>query len=105
MRGLRGRLGATREEFAQGLGVATSSVHRWEAGRVTPDRRTREKLSSLHEILGLLDPHFRAEGRLQFFKTPQPRLEGDRPMDLLGLPSAAKRMAGLLESILAGDFS
>lgn len=105
IRKLRKRLGATQEEFAQVLGVAASSVHRWEAGRVAPDRKTREKLASLLPILGLLDRHFRMEGRVQFFKTPQPRLEGDRPLDLLGLPSAVKRIEGLIKSILAGDFS
>jgi len=104
-RALRKRLGATQEEFARVLGVATSSVHRWEAGRVRPDRRTGERLASLDVILNRLDKHFRAEGRVQFFTMPQARLDGDRPMDLLGLPSAVKRIDGLIKSILAGDFS
>ncbi|HLY74025.1 MAG TPA: hypothetical protein VKU80_07885 [Planctomycetota bacterium] len=105
IRELRRRLPATQEEFAQILEVASSSVHRWEAERVEADRRTREKMSSLNKILGMLDKHFRAEGRVDFFRTPQPRLDGDRPMDLLGLPSAEKRIGVLVKSILAGDFS
>ncbi len=105
IRGVRRRLGATQEEFARILGVATSSVHRWEAGRVAPDRRACGKLAGLREILRILDKHFRVEGRVLFFKTPQARLEGDRPMDLLGLPSAGKRIGDLIKSMLAGDFS
>ena len=105
IRELRRKLGATQEEFAQILGVATSSVHRWEAGKVSPDRKTGEKLATLVPILKTLDKHFRVEGRVQFFKTVQPRLEGDRPMDLLGLPSAAKRIESVVKSLLAGDFS
>jgi len=105
IRELRKRMGATQEEFAQILGVAASSVHRWEAGRVSPDRRTCDKMASLVPILRILDKHFRVEGRAQFFKTPQPRLDGDRPMDLLGLPSATKRIESVVKSILAGDFS
>lgn len=105
VRDLRKRLGATQEEFAQVLAVTTSSVHRWEAGRVSPDRRICDKLTSLNKVLALLDKHFRVDGRVQFFKTPQPRLDGDRPMDLLGLPSATKRIDDLIRSMLAGDFS
>lgn len=105
VRELRKRLPATQEELAQILDVATSSVHRWEAGRVEADRRTCEKMSSLMRILVLLDKHFRADGRIEFFRTPQTRLDGDRPMDLLGLPSAEKRIGVLVKSILSGDFS
>jgi DNA-binding XRE family transcriptional regulator len=105
IRELRRRLPATQEEFAQILDVASSSVHRWEAGRVEADRRTCEKMSSLKKIVSMLDKHFRAEGRVEFFRTPQPRLDDDRPMDLLGLPSAEKRIGVLVKSILAGDFS
>jgi DNA-binding XRE family transcriptional regulator len=105
LRSLRKQLGATQGELSQILEVAPSSVHRWEAERVTPDRRTCEKLSSLRDISRLLDQHFRAEGRVRFFVTPQARLDGDRPMDLLGLPSAMKRIGELIKAILAGDFS
>lgn len=105
IREIRKRLGATQEEHAQILGVATSSVHRWEAGKVSPDRKTGEKFTTLVAILKTLDKHFRVDGRVQFFKTPQPRLDGDRPMDVLGLPSAAKRIESVVKSILAGDFS
>ncbi|HEV3029704.1 MAG TPA: helix-turn-helix domain-containing protein [Planctomycetota bacterium] len=105
IRDLRKRLGATQEEFAQVLGVTTSSVHRWEAERVTPDRQVGEKLSRLKKIIQLLDKHFRVGGRARFFMTPHPRLEGDRPKDFLGLPSASKRIGDLLKSMLSGDFS
>jgi DNA-binding transcriptional regulator YiaG len=105
IRSLRKQLGATQEEFAQVLEVTTSTVHRWEAERVAPDRRVIDKLSGLKRVLQLLDKHFRPEGRVLFFKTPHPRLDGDRPMDLLGLPSATKRIGDLIKSILAGDFS
>src|SRR5258706_779184 len=84
IRDLRKKLGATQEEFAQVLEVTTSSVHRWEAERVAPDRRVCDKLSSLKLLLQLLDKHFRPEGRILFFKTPDSRLDGDRPLDLLG---------------------
>jgi transcriptional regulator with XRE-family HTH domain len=105
VRDLRKRLGATQEEFAQVLGVTTSSVHRWEAGRVTPERHVGEKLSGLKKVIQLLDKHFRVDGRVRFFMTPHPRLEGDRPKDLLGLPSAPKRIGDLIRSMLSGDFS
>jgi len=59
----------------------------------------------LEVILNRPDKHFRLEGRVQFFTTPQLRLDGDRPMDLPGLPSAVKRIDSLIKSILAGDFS
>jgi transcriptional regulator with XRE-family HTH domain len=105
VKSLRNRLGATQQELADLLQVAASSVHRWEAGRATPDRKTLARLGTLGRLLDLLDPHFRPEGRVEFFRTPQARLDGDRPMDLLGLPSAERRIERLIAALLAGDFS
>ena len=105
IRRLRTDIVATQEEFAQIVGVVASTVHRWEKGDVAPDRKTAERLSRLKEIVAFLDKYFEQQGRAAFLKTPDPRLDGDRPMDLLGLPSGVKRIKACINAMRAGDFA
>lgn len=99
---LRARVGATREEFAQIVGVVAATVYRWEKGTAEPEQRMARKLGRLKEIVDLLEAGFTVEGMKFFFTTPHPRLQGDRPMDLLEFDSGAERVKGLIESAMTG---
>lgn len=99
---LRDRVSATREEFAQIVGVVSATVYRWEKGLVEPEPKMARKLGRLKEIVDLLEAGFTVEGLRFFFTTPHPRLQGDRPMDLLEFDSGAERVKGLIESALTG---
>jgi len=49
VRSSRLRIGMTQEEFASQLGVASSSVQNWEAGRTRPHRGTMARIKKLAE--------------------------------------------------------
>ncbi len=100
--GLRKRVGATQEEFAQIVGVVAATVYRWEKGAVKPEQKMARKLGRLKEIVDLLEAGFEVEGLKFFFTTAHPRLQGDRPMDLLEFDSGAERVKGLIESAMTG---
>ena len=102
VRELRTRLGATQEEFAQIVGVVAATVYRWEKGLVKPEPKMARKLGRLKEIVDLLQAGFQIEGLKVFFTAPHPRLQGDRPMDLLDFDSGAERVKGLIESAMTG---
>lgn len=99
---LRKSLGATQEEFARIVGVVAATVHRWEKGIVKPEPRMARKLGRLKEIVDLVQAGFQVEGLKVFFTTPHPRLQGDRPMDLLNFDSGAERVKGLIEAAMTG---
>lgn len=99
---LRVRVGVTQEEFAQIVGVVAATVYRWEKGIAKPEQRMARKLGRLKEIVDLLKVGFDVEGLKFFFITPHPRLQGDRPMDLLDFDSGAERVKGLIESAMTG---
>ena len=101
---LRKRVDATQEQFARILGVVASTVHRWESGAVEPDRQATEKLMRLRDIAAMLDRSFRQAGRAEWFMTPEARLGGDRPMDLLALPTGVRKIREYLAALKAGDF-
>lgn len=102
IRALRESLGATQEEFAQIVGVVVATIYRWEKGRVKPEAKMARKLGRLKEIVDLLHAGFEVEGLKLFFTTPHPRLQGDRPMDLLDFDSGTERVKGLIESAMTG---
>ena len=99
---LRKNVDATQEEFAQIIGVVTATVYRWEKGMVQPELKMARKLGRLKEIVDLLKAGFEVEGLKLFFVTSHPRLQGDRPMDLLDFDSGAERVKGLIESTMTG---
>lgn len=99
---LRARVGATQEEFAQIVGVVAATVYRWEKGTVKPEQKMARKLGRLKEIVDLLEAGFEVEGLKFFFTTAHPRLQGDRPMDLLEFDSGAERVKRLIESAMTG---
>lgn len=102
IRALRESLGATQEEFAQIVGVAVATVYRWEKERVKPEAKMARKLGRLKEIVDLLQAGFDVEGLKLFFTTPHPRLQSDRPMDLLDFDSGTERVKGLIEAAMTG---
>ena len=90
MRRLRRRLGLTQSRFAERLGVALLTVHRWEAGKSRPQRLALERLAALEREL---DAPPAAE-------TPRPvrslaglRPAGPPPLDFAGRPDAAAAVA------------
>ncbi|HLF94139.1 MAG TPA: helix-turn-helix domain-containing protein [Planctomycetota bacterium] len=105
IRTLRKGLDATQEQFARILGVVASTVHRWEKGDVSPDRDAAARLDRLKEVTATLDKYFQAKGRVAFFTSPDGRLDGDRPMDLLAIPSGVKRIKTFIRAVRAGDFA
>ncbi len=44
---LRRRLSMTQEEFAHAIGVAVSTVNRWENGHIEPSRLARRAMEGL----------------------------------------------------------
>lgn len=99
---LRKRVGATREEFARIMGVVSATVYRWEKGAIKPEEKMARKLGRLKEIVDLLEAGFEVHGLKVFFTTPHPRLQGDRPMDLLEFDSGTERVKGFIESAMTG---
>lgn len=99
---LRKSIGATQEEFARIVGVVAATVHRWEKGIVKPKPHTARKLGRLKEIITLFQVGLKLEGLKFFFITPNQRLQGDCPMDLLNFDSGTERVKGLIESAMTG---
>ncbi|MFD4531600.1 helix-turn-helix domain-containing protein [Kitasatospora sp. NPDC058397] len=99
----RRELGYSQEQLAADLGVATSTVTRWECGRADPQPQQRPKLAALlkvtaSELDGLLDPQLKAPVRQA---TPAPIHESDdmKRRDALGLIAAT----GVLITLPCGE--
>jgi DNA-binding transcriptional regulator YiaG len=94
----------SQQRFSQLLGVALSTVARWESGG-TPDPQTAKKLVALSQALNILGVMVRPEHRLAFFEQHHPLLLGMRPIDLLGSESGAKQVFRVLEGARSGGFA
>jgi putative transcriptional regulator len=53
IKSIRLRLGFTQEDLARNLGLALSTVSKWEQGVTSPSRLAREKLEKLLKKGGL----------------------------------------------------
>ena len=68
VRGLRGRLRLTREQFAARYGIEVETVRNWEMGRRTPDRTAQSYLRAISN-----DPEHVARAYAPALASPTPR--------------------------------
>jgi DNA-binding XRE family transcriptional regulator len=50
IRGLRARLGMSRKQFSELLGVSPGSVFNWESGRIAPRGASRKRLAEVRRM-------------------------------------------------------
>lgn len=94
----------SQQRFAELLGVAWSSVARWEGGR-EPDRKIAAKIIRLDQALDSLGDFVTREGRLPFFESRHPMLSNLRPIDLLDSEYGAEAVMDLIERASTGSFA
>jgi uncharacterized protein (DUF2384 family) len=110
IRELRRRLGAhpdkpiSQQRFGDLLGVAWSTVARWESGSA-PDPRMAAKLERLQQILSAVQDLIVAEDRLLFFEQHHPLLLKMRPIDLLDTEEGFKAVLRLVKGLESGAFA
>lgn len=110
IRGLRRRLATepnkpiTQQRFGDLLGVAWSTVARWEGGS-GPDGKIAKKVLRLRQVLDALGDLVMPEDRLLFFEQRHPLLNKMRPIDLLDTDYGAEAVTELIESMESGAFA
>ena len=110
IRDLRRRLAAhadrpiSQQRFGDLLGVAWSTVARWEGGS-KPDARTAIKLARLRGALDAVGELIVPEDRLLFFEQHHPLLLKMRPIDLLDTKEGTAAVMRLIEGLESGAFS
>lgn len=110
IRGLRRLLSAeagkpiSQQRFGDLLGVAWSTVARWEGGS-KPDAKMAAKLARLRRALDALGELIVPEDRLLFFEQHHPLLLKMRPIDLLDTEDGAAVVMRLIESLESGAFA
>lgn len=110
IRDLRRRLASepdkpiSQQRFGDLLGVAWSTVARWEGGS-KPDPRMAAKLGRLRRALDALGNLIVPEDRLLFFEQHHPLLLKMRPIDLLDTEDGAAVVMRLIDSLESGAFS
>lgn len=110
IRDLRRRLSSepdkpiSQQRFGDLVGVAWSTVARWEGGS-RPDARTTAKLVRLRRALDALGDLIVPEDRLLFFEQHHPLLLKMRPIDLLDTEDGAAAVKRLIESLESGAFA
>lgn len=110
IRDLRRRLASgpdkpiSQQRFGDLLGVAWSTVARWEGG-AKPDARTATKLMRLRRALDSLGEHVVPEDRLLFFEQHHPLLLRMRPIDLLDTEEGTAAVMRLVEGLETGAFA
>ncbi len=93
-----------QQRFGELLGVAWSTVARWESGS-KPDARMGAKLFRLRRALDSLGDLIVPEDRLLFFEQHHPLLLKMRPIDLLETEDGAAAVIRLIEGLESGAFS
>ena len=94
----------SQQRFGELLGVAWSTVARWESGS-KPDARMAAKLSRFRRALDALGELIVSEDRLLFFEQQHPLLLKMRPIDLLETEDGAAAVMRLIEGLESGAFS
>ncbi len=94
----------SQQRFGDLLGVAWSTVARWESGS-KPDARMAAKLIRLRRALDALGELIVPEDRLLFFEQRHPLLLKIRPIDLLDTEDGAAVVMRLIEGLESGAFS
>ena len=94
----------SQQRFGDLLGVAWSTVARWEGGS-KPDSRMAAKIARLHRALDAVGELIVPEDRLLFFGQHHPLLLKMRPIDLLDTEQGAAAVMRLIEGLESGAFS
>lgn len=94
----------SQQRFGDFLGVAWSTVARWEGGS-KPEARVATKLARLRRALDALGELIVPEDRLLFFEQHHPLLLKMRPIDLLDTEDGAAAVMRLIEGLGSGAFS
>ncbi len=110
VRDLRRRLASepgkpiSQQRFGDLLGVAWSTVARWEGGS-KPDARMAAKLARVRRALDALGDLIVPEDRLLFFEQHHPLLLKMRPIDVLDTEDGAAAVMRLIEGLECGAFA
>ena len=94
----------SQQRFGDLLGVAWSTVARWEGGS-RPDARMATKLARLRRALDALGEMVVPEDRLLFFEQHHPLLLKMRPIDLLDSEQGTAAVMRLVEGLESGAFA
>ena len=94
----------SQQRFGDLLGVAWSTVARWEGGS-KPDARTAAKIARLRRALDALGELVVPEDRLLFFEQHHPLLLKMRPIDLLDTEQGTAAVMRHIEGLESGAFS
>lgn len=94
----------SQQRFGELLGVAWSTVARWEGGS-RPDARMAAKLARLRRALDVLGGLVVPEDRLLFFEQHHPLLLKMRPIDLLDTEGGTAAVMRLVEALESGAFA
>lgn len=91
------KLTAPRSAFARLLKVSENTVFRWEAGKVTPDRRAGEALDHLNRVCDALLPSMEPAAIASWLERPNPAIDNFRPIDLLDSEYGRLKLKSLIE--------
>ena len=94
----------SQQRFGDLLGVAWSTVARWEGGS-RPDAKMATKLARLRRALDALGDLVVPEDRLRFFEQHHPLLLKMRPIDLLDTEQGTAAVMRLIEGLESGAFA
>lgn len=94
----------SQQRFGDLLGVAWSTVARWEGGS-KPDAKMATKLARLRRALDALGDLVVPEDRLLFFEQHHPLLLKMRPIDLLDTEQGMAAVMRLIEGPESGAFA
>ena len=94
----------SQQRFGDLLGVAWSTVARWEGGS-RPDAKMATKLARLRRALDALGNLIVPEDRLLFFEQHHPLLLKMRPIDLLDTEQGMAAVMRLIEGLESGAFA
>ena len=94
----------SQQRFGDLLGVAWSTVARWEGGS-RPDAKMATKLARLGRALDALGDLIVPEDRLLFFEQHHPLLLKMRPIDLLDTEQGTAAVMHLVEGLESGAFA
>lgn len=94
----------SQQRFGDLLGVAWSTVARWEGGS-KPDARMATKLARVRRALDALGELIVPEDRLLFFEQRHLLLLKMRPIDLLDTEDGTAAVMRLIEGLESGAFS
>jgi transcriptional regulator with XRE-family HTH domain len=101
VKGLRGRLGLTQEQFAHEVGVTFSTVNQWENGRRRPQPFLLKRLLEMAAASGQVSGARLTRGEAQAFKQRWKAVNAAEKEELASTTVADKfrQVAALLESV------